>query len=95
MHRMHRAPLLLLPLLLLASNAPLRVDAACSMEGWHSTAALALEQAQKYPEREDVLEAWLERAEPRCRYLHDQITTTGGRILRKLHGTPAVAQAAK
>ncbi|WP_394847797.1 acyl-CoA dehydrogenase family protein [Pendulispora brunnea] len=40
-----------------------------------------LEQAQKFPERRDVLERYLERAELRCHALHREITTTGERIL--------------
>ncbi len=45
---------------------------------------LLLEQAKKHPEREDVLERYLERAEPRCRFLYDEITSTGGRLLARL-----------
>jgi hypothetical protein len=47
-------------------------------------AELLLEQARKHPERRDVLERHLDRAEPRARYLHDQITTTGHRLLASL-----------
>jgi alkylation response protein AidB-like acyl-CoA dehydrogenase len=43
-----------------------------------------LEQAQKHTERREVLERWLERCEPRCRFLHDEITTTGARLLTEL-----------
>jgi alkylation response protein AidB-like acyl-CoA dehydrogenase len=43
-----------------------------------------LEQALAHPERRDVLERWLDRCEPRARFLHDEITTTGDRILQKL-----------
>jgi hypothetical protein len=42
------------------------------------------EQARRFPERTDLLAAWLDRAEPRCRFLSDEITTTGDRLLRKL-----------
>ncbi len=45
---------------------------------------LLLEQAKKFPERREVLERYLDRAEPRCRFLNDEITTTGTRILQKL-----------
>jgi len=55
----------------------------------HSCAHL-LAQAVKHPERADLLERHLERAEPRARYLHDQITTTGQRLLEKL--SPESAQ---
>jgi hypothetical protein len=50
-------------------------------------AELLLAQARKHPEREEVLERHLERAEPRARYLHDRITTTGQRLLDKLSAT--------
>jgi 3-(methylthio)propanoyl-CoA dehydrogenase len=43
-----------------------------------------LVQAQAHPERREVLERYLERAEPRARFLHDEITTTGARVLDKL-----------
>lgn len=42
------------------------------------------DQAQRHPERREVLERYIERAEPRCRFLHDEITTTGERILSLL-----------
>jgi 3-(methylthio)propanoyl-CoA dehydrogenase len=45
---------------------------------------LLLEQAKAYPERRGVLERYLERAEPRCRYQQDMILTTGERLLAKL-----------
>ena len=45
---------------------------------------ILLEQAKQHPERREVLERYLERAEPRCRYLHERITKTGGRLLATL-----------
>lgn len=42
-------------------------------------------QAEAHPERRAVLERWLERAEPRARFLLDEITTTGDRMLHLLH----------
>jgi len=45
---------------------------------------ILLEQAQKHPERRVVLERYLERAEPRCRFLLDEIQTTGDRLLASL-----------
>lgn len=55
-----------------------------------------LEQGRKHPERLPILDRWLERAEPRCRFLLDEITTTGLRLLRDLHGeAESPAQAAK
>lgn len=43
-----------------------------------------LEQAREHPDRRPVLERYLERAEPRARYLQETITTTGGRLLDQL-----------
>jgi alkylation response protein AidB-like acyl-CoA dehydrogenase len=45
---------------------------------------ILLSQAEKHPDRRDVLLRYLERAEPRARALHDEITTTGERLLAKL-----------
>jgi alkylation response protein AidB-like acyl-CoA dehydrogenase len=58
---------------------------------------ILLEQAKKHPERRDLLERWLDRAELRSRALYEEITTTGERILAKLEGqsTGATAQAAE
>ena len=47
-------------------------------------AELLFKQAKKHPERIELLERHMERAEPRARYLHEQITTTGHRLLSKL-----------
>jgi len=58
-------------------------------------AEVLLEQAKKHAERRPILEAHLERAEPRCRFLDDEIRSTGDRLLRRLRdeeaGRPAVA----
>ena len=45
---------------------------------------ILLDQARRHPERRDVLERYLDRAEPRARFLHDEITTTGTRLLAAL-----------
>jgi hypothetical protein len=45
---------------------------------------LLLAQANEYPERREVLERYLERAEGRVRYLHGEITSTGSRLLASL-----------
>ena len=47
-------------------------------------AELLLRQAKQHPERRDVLERHLERAEPRARFLLDEITSSGERLLKKL-----------
>ena len=43
-----------------------------------------LDQARKFPERREVLARFLDRCELRDRALHDEITTTGERILASL-----------
>jgi alkylation response protein AidB-like acyl-CoA dehydrogenase len=55
---------------------------------------ILLEQSQRYPERREVLERYLDRAEPRCRFLHDEITTTGARLLGALGHDDGEDQAA-
>ena len=52
-----------------------------------------LEQAKAHPERREVLERYLERAEPRCRHLLDEITSTGARLLARLAGQGEAAEA--
>lgn len=42
------------------------------------------DHAKTYPERLPLLEAYLERAEPRCRHQLDEIQNTGERMLKKL-----------
>jgi alkylation response protein AidB-like acyl-CoA dehydrogenase len=43
-----------------------------------------LDQARAFPERREILERWLERAEVRSHALLHEITTTGSRILARL-----------
>ncbi len=54
---------------------------------------ILLAQAKAHPERRELLGRYLDRAELRCKALHEEITTTGDRILDKL-AEPARAQAA-
>jgi alkylation response protein AidB-like acyl-CoA dehydrogenase len=49
-------------------------------------AEVLLAQAQRHPARKAALERHLDRAEPRVRFLHDEITTTGQRLLDRLAG---------
>ncbi len=60
-----------------------------------AAAELLLEQARQHPDRRDVLERWLDRAEPRARHLLDVIQTTGDRLLERLEGDEAAAAAAE
>ncbi|MFO0723731.1 MAG: acyl-CoA dehydrogenase family protein [Myxococcota bacterium] len=48
-------------------------------------AEILLEQCLKFPERRELLERFLDRAEPRSRLWHEEILTTGERILSRLH----------
>jgi hypothetical protein len=45
---------------------------------------ILLKQVQADPSRRYILENYLERSEPRCRALLDEISTTGERVLRTL-----------
>lgn len=47
-------------------------------------AEILLEQANKHPERREVLERHLDLAEVRSRHLADEITTTGNRLLERI-----------
>ncbi|HJK97743.1 MAG TPA: acyl-CoA dehydrogenase family protein [Polyangiaceae bacterium LLY-WYZ-14_1] len=49
-------------------------------------AEILLEQAKAHPERRELLERWVERAEPRVRFLLDEITSTGTRLIERLRG---------
>jgi hypothetical protein len=53
---------------------------------------LLLAQAKAHPKRRELLERWLDRVELRCKILHEEITTTGARILASLQ--PPAAQGA-
>ena len=60
-----------------------------------ATAEILLEQVQKFPERRELLERFLERAEPRVRAMHEEILTTGDRLLGRLHGSEAAEKKAE
>ncbi|PRP90389.1 acyl-CoA dehydrogenase family protein [Enhygromyxa salina] len=47
-------------------------------------AEILLAQAQAHEQRRELCERWLDRAEPRDRFLLDEITTTGRRLLADL-----------
>jgi alkylation response protein AidB-like acyl-CoA dehydrogenase len=49
-------------------------------------AELLFDQSRAHPHRRELLERWLDRSEPRVRALHDEMTTTGERILASLAG---------
>src|SRR5262249_7156915 len=50
-------------------------------------------QARRFPDRRELLARWLDRAEPRCRALADEIATTGTRILDGLSDALAARKA--
>ena len=64
--------------------AMLHAERLIQLLGDTAIAELLLAQSERHPERAEVLERHLERAEPRARYLLDQITSTGHRLLAKL-----------
>ncbi|MBW2627531.1 MAG: acyl-CoA dehydrogenase family protein [Deltaproteobacteria bacterium] len=73
--------------------AMLHAERLIQLLGETTIAELLLEQAERHPERAELLERHLERAEPKARYLHDRITTTGQRLLEKL--SPEASEAAR
>jgi len=50
---------------------------------------ILLDQSTCFPERRDILERYLERAESRCRSMQYEITHTGKRVLSALTPTDA------
>ncbi len=56
---------------------------------------ILLKQGRNHLERREVLERYLERAEPRCTFLHDEITTRGDRLLSLLRDQHDPAAASK
>lgn len=72
--------------------AMLHAERLTKMLADEAIAEILWEQAKKHPERREVLERHLERAEPRMKFLLDEITTTGDRLLAKLgHEVPGAA----
>lgn len=51
------------------------------------------EQGTKHPERFEWFDRYIERAEPRCKYLYDVISTTGDRMIDSIHGAANQAAA--
>jgi alkylation response protein AidB-like acyl-CoA dehydrogenase len=75
--------------------AMLHAERLIQLLGHTAIAELLLDQAKRHPERAELLERHLERVEPKARYLHEAITATGQRLLRKLSpSTPEAAQQA-
>ena len=49
-------------------------------------AEILYDQAQQFPEREELFDRFVELAEPRSRYNLDVLLNRGQRLLDKLHG---------
>ena len=52
-------------------------------------AEILLDQSRRHPQRRELLERYLDRALPRARFLRDEITSTGRRLLRQLEDRAA------
>jgi alkylation response protein AidB-like acyl-CoA dehydrogenase len=50
-----------------------------------ASAEILMQQARRHPERRTLLARFLDRAEPRARFCHDEITATAGRQLASIH----------
>ena len=57
-------------------------------------ARVLLAQAKRHPERAPLLDRYLARAEPRARYLHDEIKSTGRPLLARLTESDVGAESA-
>ena len=67
------------------AHAMLHAERLTRMMADYEICSILYEQQEEYPEREEIFLSYLERAEPRCRYLFDEITQTGDRLIEKLH----------
>jgi hypothetical protein len=66
------------------SLALLHAERLCQLLTDVEVVKILHKQTNVHPERAELLERYLERAEPRCRYLVDQITSTGNRLVAEL-----------
>ena len=66
------------------ARAMLHAERLAMLLADEAIAEILLDQANRFPERRELYQAFMERALPRARFLHDQITTTGDRLLRRL-----------
>ena len=64
--------------------AMLHAERLCRLMADAAIAEVLWRQVKVHPDRREVLERYLERAEPRCRHLLDEITSTGARLLAEL-----------
>ncbi|MEZ4232237.1 MAG: acyl-CoA dehydrogenase family protein [Polyangiaceae bacterium] len=77
--------------------AMLHAERLCRVLVDEAIAEILLAQTKQHPERAELLERFLDRAEPRARFLHDEVTTTGARLIESLEEAepPAVVGAAE
>lgn len=75
------------------ASAQLHAERLTALMAEVAICRILLDQASQHPERREVLARYLERAMPRCRFLADQIDSTGGRLLEQL-SEPAKDRAA-
>ena len=68
----------------------LHAERLCRMMAEVEICKVLVAQARRFPERMELAEIYLERATPEVTYLHDQIMTTGDRLLKKLAEQGAV-----
>ena len=66
------------------ARAMLHAERLAMLLADEAIAEILQDQALRFPERRELYRTFMERALPRARYLHDQITTTGGRLLDTL-----------
>lgn len=58
-------------------------------------AEILYDQAERFEDRAELFDRFIERAEPRCRFELDRITNTGRRVLEELHGATEQSAAAE
>jgi hypothetical protein len=73
------------------THAMLHAERLTRLLADEAIAQILLDQARQHPDRREVLERHLERAEPRSRYLLDQITAPNPRVLGRLASLAAEA----
>jgi alkylation response protein AidB-like acyl-CoA dehydrogenase len=71
--------------------AMLHAERLCRLMADAAIGEVLWAQAARHPDRRELLERFLDRAEPRCRYLVDEITSTGHRLLADLAGREEAA----
>ena len=68
------------------AHAMLHAERLAELLAHEAIAELLYDQARRFPDRAELFDRHMELVEPRCRYLHDMITTTGDRLVSRLDG---------